>query len=91
MELVGKYRVKTRVLSSLTDPLTSLDVEMNPGTLITFEEDSNMEIAAILGIAFVRDEAKAIVIGVSDKPGVAYQILGPVIGANIDVDMVTQD
>ncbi|MFX7922616.1 aspartate kinase, partial [Acinetobacter baumannii] len=41
VECAGKYRVKTRVLSSLTDPLMPLDVEMNSGTLITFEEDSN--------------------------------------------------
>jgi len=52
VEFAGKYRVKTRVLSSLTDPLMPLDIEMNSGTLITFEEDSNMEAAAISGIAF---------------------------------------
>ena len=91
VEFAGKYRVKTRVLSSLTDPLMSLDVEMNSGTLITFEEDSNMEAAAISGIAFARDEAKITVIGVPDKPGIAYQILGPVADANIDVDMIIQN
>ncbi|MBA4279273.1 MAG: aspartate kinase, partial [Ralstonia sp.] len=91
VEFAGKYRVKTRVLSSLTDPLMPLDVEMNSGTLITFEEDSNMEAAAISGIAFARDEAKITVIGVPDKPGIAYQILGPVADANIDVDMIIQN
>lgn len=68
VEFAGKYRVKTRVLSSLTDPLMPLEVEMHSGTLITFEEDSNMEAAAISGIAFARDEAKITVIGVPDKP-----------------------
>lgn len=91
VEFAGKYRVKTRVLSSLTDPLMPLEVEMHSGTLITFEEDSNMEAAAISGIAFARDEAKITVIGVPDKPGIAYQILGPVADANIDVDMIIQN
>jgi len=91
VEFAGKYRVKTRVLSSLTDPMMPLDIEMNSGTLITFEEDSTMEAAAISGIAFARDEAKITVIGVPDKPGIAYQILGPVADANIDVDMIIQN
>ncbi|WER44734.1 aspartate kinase [Cupriavidus sp. WKF15] len=91
VEFAGKYRVKTRVLSSLTDPLMPLEQEINSGTLITFEEDSNMEAAVISGIAFARDEAKITVLGVPDKPGIAYQILGPVADANIDVDMIIQN
>jgi len=91
VEFAGKYRVKTRVLSSLTDPLIPLDQEMNSGTLITFEEDSKMEAAVISGIAFARDEAKITVLGVPDKPGIAYQILGPIADANIDVDMIIQN
>ena len=91
VEFAGKYRVKTRVLSSLTDPMIALDVEMNSGTLITFEEDETMEKAVISGIAFQRDEARIAVRGVPDKPGIAYQILGPVADANIDVDMIIQN
>lgn len=91
VEFAGKYRVKTRVLSSLTDPLMPLEAEMNSGTLITFEEDSDMEAAVISGIAFARDEAKITVLGVPDKPGIAYQILGPIADANIDVDMIIQN
>jgi aspartate kinase len=91
VEFAGKYRVKTRVLSSLTDPLMSLEQEMNSGTLITFEEDETMEAAVISGIAFARDEAKITVLGVPDKPGIAYQILGPIADANIDVDMIIQN
>ncbi|PVY78672.1 ASPARTATE KINASE PROTEIN [Cupriavidus taiwanensis] len=92
VEFAGKYRVKTRVLSSLTDPLMPLEQEMHSGTLITFEEeDSTMEAAVISGIAFARDEAKITVLGVPDKPGIAYQILGPVADANIDVDMIIQN
>ena len=86
VEFAGKYKVKLRVLSSFTD-VNSTDM----GTLITFEEDDTMEQAIISGIAFNRDEAKITVMGVPDKPGIAYGILGPVADANIDVDMIIQN
>ena len=86
VEFAGKYKVKLRVLSSFDDE--------GDGTLITFEDDSkdtSMEEPIISGIAFNRDEAKITVLGVPDKPGIAYQILGPVADANIDVDMIIQN
>ena len=83
VEFAGKYQVKLRVLSSFE--------EEGEGTLITFEEDENMEQALISGIAFNRDEAKITILGVPDRPGIAYQILGPVGEANIDVDMIVQN
>ena len=91
VEFAGNYRVPTRVLSSLTDPMLPLEVEANSGTLISFEEDTNMEQAVISGIAFTRDEAKITVLGVPDRPGVAYHILGPISDANIEVDMIIQN
>jgi aspartate kinase len=91
VEFAGKYRVPTRVLSSLTDPMIPLDEEMTSGTLITFEEDEKMEAAVVSGIAFSRDEAKVTVLAVPDKPGVAYSILGPIAAANIDVDVIVQN
>ncbi|HYD81535.1 MAG TPA: aspartate kinase [Paucimonas sp.] len=91
VEFAGNYKMPTRVLSSLTDPLMPLEEEANSGTLISFEEDTHMEQAAITGIAFNRDEAKITVLGVPDKPGIAYQILGPVADANIEVDMIIQN
>ena len=84
VEFAGKYKVKLRVLSSFEE-------KEGPGTLITFEEDPKMEKAIISGIAFSRDEAKITVMGVPDRPGIAYQILGPVGEANIDVDMIIQN
>ncbi|QGZ42310.1 aspartate kinase [Pseudoduganella flava] len=90
VEFAGNYRVPTRVLSSLTDPLMDLAEEAKSGTLISFEED-NMEQAVISGIAFNRDEAKISVMGVPDRPGVAFHILGPVADANIEVDMIIQN
>ena len=83
VEFAGRYRVRLRVLSSFEDE--------GEGTLITFEEDQNMEQASISGIAFNRDEAKITILGVPDRPGIAYQILGPVGDANIDVDMIVQN
>jgi len=83
VEFAGKYKVKLRVLSSFE--------EEGEGTLITFEENEKMEQAIISGIAFNRDEAKITVRGVPDRPGIAYQILGPVSEANIDVDMIIQN
>jgi len=83
VEFAGKYRVRLRVLSSFE--------EEGEGTLITFEEDENMEQANISGIAFERDEAKITIVGVPDRPGIAYQILGPIGDANIDVDMIVQN
>ena len=86
VEFAGKYKVKLRVLSSFDDPESTAH-----GTLITFEEDETMEQAIISGIAFNRDEAKISVMGVEDKPGIAYAILGPIAAANIDVDMIVQN
>lgn len=91
VEFAGNYKMPTRVLSSLTDPMMSLEEEAKSGTLISFEEDIHMEQAAITGIAFNRDEAKITVLGVPDRPGIAYQILGPVANANIEVDMIIQN
>ena len=83
VEFAGKYKVKLRVLSSFE--------EGGEGTLITFEDDIKMERPIISGIAFNRDEAKLTVLGVPDRPGIAYQILGPIADANIDVDMIIQN
>ncbi|MCK9284212.1 MAG: aspartate kinase [Rhodocyclaceae bacterium] len=86
VEFAGKYKVKLRVLSSFEE-----EGKETLGTLITFEEDSKMEQPIISGIAFNRDEAKLTVLGVPDRPGIAYQILGTIADANIDVDMIIQN
>jgi len=91
VEFAGKYRVPLRVLSSFTPWDINIDEEARSGTLITFEEDEKMEQAVVSGIAFNRDEAKVTVMGVPDKPGIAYQILGPVADANIDIDVIIQN
>ena len=83
VEFAGKYKVKLRVLSSFD--------AHGEGTIITFEEDEKMESPIISGIAFSRDEAEVSVRGFPDLPGSAYQILGPIADANIDVDMIIQN
>ena len=83
VEFAGKYKVRLRVLSSFE--------EAGDGTLITFEEDEKMEQEPVSRIAFNRDEAKITVMGVPDRPGIAYAILGPIADANIDVDMIIQN
>jgi len=82
VEFAGKYSVPLRVLSTF---------EAGEGTLITYDEEDEMEQALISGIAFNRDEARLTVAGVSDIPGIAYQLLGPVSEANIEVDMIVQN
>ena len=81
VEFANKFNVPLRVVSSFKD---------GPGTLIT-NEDEEMEQAMISGIAHTRDEAKLTIVGVPDKPGIAYSILGPVADANIEVDMIVQN
>ena len=91
VEFAGKYRVPLRVLSSFTPWDMDIVQEATSGTLITFEEDEHMEQAVVSGIAFNRDEAKIALRGVPDKPGIAYQILGAVAQANVEVDMIIQN
>jgi aspartate kinase len=82
VEFAGKYKVPLRVLSSF---------EEGVGTLISLEEESEMEDPAIAGIAFARDEAKLTVTGVPDIPGIAYKVIGPVSDAGVEVDVIVQN
>ncbi|HZY19478.1 MAG TPA: aspartate kinase [Ramlibacter sp.] len=91
VEFAGKYKVPLRVLSSFTPWDIPIEEEAKSGTLITFEEDEQMEQAVVSGIAFNRDEAKVSILGVPDKPGIAYTILGAVADANIEVDVIIQN
>src|SRR4029079_3537315 len=86
VEFAGKYLVRLRVLSSFDDADSDAT-----GTLITYEEDEDMEQAIISGIAFNRDEAKISVMGVEDRPGIASATRVPIAAANIDVDMIVQN
>lgn len=94
VEFAGKYSVPLRVLSSFdenTDGSFDQEFQDNVGTLITIDEGDNMEQAIISGIAFNRDEAKIVVRGVPDHPGIASAILSPIGRANIEIDMIVQN
>ena len=94
VEFAGKYGVPLRVLSSFdenNDGSYDDDFKQNVGTLITIDEGDNMEQAVISGIAFNRDEAKIVVRGVPDHPGIASAILSPIGRANIEIDMIVQN
>ncbi len=94
VEFAGKYQVPLRVLSSFdneNDGAYDDEFKNNVGTLITTESDTTMEQPIISGIAFNRDEAKLIIRGVPDQPGIASRILSPVGDANIEIDMIVQN
>ena len=94
VEFAGKYGVPLRVLSSFDDNNDGSfddDFKNNVGTLITIDEGDSMEQAVISGIAFNRDEAKIVVRGVPDHPGIASAILTPIGRANIEIDMIVQN
>jgi aspartate kinase len=82
VEFAGKYQVPLRVLSSF---------EEGDGTLISVEGEQPVEAPLVSGIAFNRDEARVVVRGVPDTPGVAYKVIGPVSDANIEVDVIVQN
>ncbi|SKA69521.1 aspartate kinase [Thiothrix eikelboomii] len=84
VEFAYKYDMPIRVLSSFDE------TDTGKSTLVT-REDEVMEEVSVRGIAFNRDEAQLTVQGVPDRPGVAYQILGPISDANIEVDMIVQN
>ena len=81
VEFANKYKIPVRVLSSF---------ESGNGTLISLEEN-NMENGLVSGIAFQKDQIKFTLHGVSDTPGMAYGILGPLSDANIEVDVIVQN
>jgi aspartate kinase len=82
VEFAGKYNVPLRVMSSFED---------GPGTLISLEDDEQMEKPVVSGIAFNRDEAKLTIRGIPDQPGVAYKVLGAISEANIEIDVIVQN
>jgi aspartate kinase len=74
------HQVRVQVLSSFTHA---------PGTLVV-DEDEVVEKQVVSGIAYSRDEAKITLVKVSDRPGIAAAIFGPLADANINVDMIVQ-
>jgi aspartate kinase len=80
VEFAMKYRVPLWVKSSFSD---------DPGTLVC-EEDVAMEDVLVSGIAYDRNEAKLVLRGVPDRPGVAARIFGALDQRSIVVDLIVQ-
>jgi aspartate kinase len=81
VEMAMNHRVRVQVLSSFIDA---------PGTLVV-DEDEIVEQHVVSGIAYSRDEAKVTLVKVSDRPGVAAAIFGPLADHAINVDMIVQN
>ncbi|CAA7625075.1 Aspartokinase [Magnetospirillum sp. LM-5] len=81
VEMAMKHHVRVQVLSSFVDA---------PGTLVC-DEDEIVEKELVSGIAYSRDEAKITLVRVSDRPGVAAAIFGPLAEAAVNVDMIVQN
>ena len=86
VELAMNHRVPVQVLSSFDDAVGS----ERPGTLVVDEEDI-VEHEIVSGVTYSRDEAKITLVQVSDQPGVAAAIFGPLADANVNVDMIVQN
>jgi aspartate kinase len=81
VELAMKEKVKVQVLSSFDD---------RPGTFVV-DEDESVEQELITGVAYNRNEAKIVVVGVPDRPGIVAAIFGPLADAEVNVDMIVQN
>ncbi len=93
VEMAMVHRVSIRVRSSFDDPESCPAIGSEkpaPGTLVC-DEDDILEQRVVSGIAYAKDEAKITLLGVSDKPGVAAKVFGPLADANINVDMIVQN
>ncbi len=84
VELAMRYKVRLRVLSSFEE------TDETSGTLVC-DEDEIMESKVVSGVAYSRDEAKMTLLRVSDQPGVAAAIFGPLSEAGVNVDMIIQN
>jgi aspartate kinase len=92
VELAKVHGVPIFVRSSFDDP-ASIDSSQGskpPGTLIC-DEDEIVEQQVVTGIAYAKDEAQISLRRVSDKPGVAAAVFGPLADANVNVDMIVQN
>ena len=81
VELAMNYNVRIQVRSAFIDA---------PGTYFV-SEDEIVEQQVVSGISHNRDEAKVTLLKVSDRPGVAAGVFGPLAEASVNVDMIVQN
>ena len=80
VEMAKKYRVNLEVLSSFSG---------KPGTKVK-EVAKQMEKTQISGVAKDKNVARLALVGVDDKPGIAYQVFSLLGKENINVDIILQ-
>lgn len=79
VEMAKKYNVELVVRSSLN---------RSEGTVV--KEGKGMEKLLVTGVAADKNTARISVIGVQDKPGIAFAIFDTLAGNNINVDIILQ-
>ena len=79
VEMAKKYNVNLEVLSSL---------ENKPGTKV--KEVTKMEKLLIKGVAKDDDVARISVVGLPDKPGIAFRIFSVLASKKVNVDIILQ-
>ncbi|WP_394843465.1 aspartate kinase [Pendulispora brunnea] len=80
VEIAMKYGVPIHVRSSFSDA---------EGTWVT-KEDKSLEEVVVTGVAYDKNEARVVVAGVEDKPGVVAELFGTIAEKNVSVDMIIQ-
>ena len=86
VELAMSQRVPVRVLSSFVEPG---EASPDTGTIVCDEEEI-VEKRIVSGVAYSRDEAKIILLGLPDHPGVSSAIFSRLADAIVNVDMIVQ-
>ncbi len=93
MASVGARVLQTRSVEAAMNGGVTLQVlssfNRTAGTMVV-AEDQIAEQGVVSGLAHTRDEAKIALQGVSDQPGVAAAVFGPLADADINVDMIVQ-
>ncbi len=79
VEMAKKYNIELEVISSLT---------RQPGTIV--KEEAKMEKMLISGVAKDNDVARISIIGVPDKPGLAFKIFSKLAAKKVNVDIILQ-
>ena len=79
VEMAKKYGIQLEVLSSMT---------RKPGTIV--KEAKKMEKMLISGIAKDDDVARVSIIGVPDRPGLAFKVFSKLSAKNINIDIILQ-
>ncbi len=80
VEMAMKYGVPVHVRSSFSS---------SPGTLVT--ADADLEQVVVTGVAYDKGEARVMLVGVADRPGIVAELFGELAAHNVSVDMIIQN